>query len=196
MSEESNNQIHIIAGPNGAGKSSHARVTLLPGFLRSNEFVNADEIAKILSPENPEKAAIEAGRLMLKKMDFLLENKLNFALETTLSAKIYINFIKKAQAQNYKVNLVFLKLQSAELAKIRVKNRVSKGGHNIEPLVIDRRFQRGLNNLQDYLSVVDTASIYESSGPELIEIAKKNEKQLVIFNENLWNEILCATKKS
>ncbi len=184
-----NNQIHIIAGPNGAGKSSHARITLLPDFLSSNEFVNADEIAKILSPENPEKSAIEAGRLMLKKMDFLLESKMDFALETTLSAKTYLNFIKKSQERGYKVNLIFLKLQSAELAKIRVQNRVSKGGHNIEPPIIDRRFQRGLDNLKDYLSVVDTASVYEASGPELIEIVTKNEDQLIILNEKLWKEI-------
>ena len=185
----SNKQIHIIAGPNGAGKSSHARITLLPDFLSSNDFINADEIAKMLSPENPEKAAIEAGRLMLNKMQFLLDEDRNFALETTLSAKIYLNFIKKAQLHGYKVNLIFLKLQSPELAKIRVQNRVDKGGHNIEPPVIDRRFQRGLDNLKDYLSLVDTASVYEASGPELIEIVKKNEAQLIILNENLWKEI-------
>jgi predicted ABC-type ATPase len=91
---ESNNQIHIIAGPNGAGKSSHARITLLPDFLNSNEFVNADEIAKILSPQNPEESALRAGRLMLKKIKFLLENKMNFALETTLSGNLYLKFIK------------------------------------------------------------------------------------------------------
>ncbi len=182
-------QIHIIAGPNGAGKTSHARVALLPDFLGSNEFVNADEIAKILSPENPEKSAIEAGRLMLNRMDFLLREGANFALETTLSAKIYVNFIKKAQALGYKVNLIFLKLENAELARIRVGVRVSKGGHNIEPEVIERRFKRGLDNLKTYLDIVDTASIYEASSHELIEIAKKNEKQITILNEKLWKEI-------
>ena len=184
-----NKQIHIIAGPNGAGKSSHARITLLPDFLSSNEFINADDIAKMLSPENPEKSAIDAGRLMLNKMDFLLEEGRNFALETTLSAKTYLNFIKKSQACGYTVNLIFLKLQSPELAKIRVENRVSKGGHNIEPPVIERRFQRGIANLADYLSLVDTASVYEASGPELIEIIKKNDNQLMILNEKLWKEI-------
>jgi len=187
-------QIHIIAGPNGAGKSSHARITLLPDFLSSNEFINADEIAKILAPENPEKVAIEAGRLMLNKMKFLVDEKRSFALETTLSAKTYLNFIKSSQAKGYKVNLIFLKLQSPELAKIRVQNRVSKGGHNIEDSVIERRFRGGLNNLKDYLSLVDTASIYESSGPELVEIAKKNQDKFVILNENLWKN-LCVTKK-
>lgn len=188
-------QIHIISGPNGAGKTSHSRITLLPDFLSSNEFVNADEIAKILSPENPGESAIEAGRLMLKRMEFLLENSMSFALETTLSAQIYLNFIRRAKASGYQVNLIFLKLQSAELARIRVQNRVSKGGHNIEPSVIDRRFQRGLDNLRNYLDIVDTASVYEASGPELIEIIQKNDDQLTILNEKLWREI-CAMKRS
>ncbi len=182
-------QIHIIAGPNGAGKSSLARIMLLPSFLSSNEFVNADEIAKILSPESPEKSAIQAGRLMLKRMDFLLKEKINFAFETTLSARSYLSLIAKAKAQGYKVNLIFLVLQSSELAKIRVKNRVSKGGHNIEENVISRRFESGLKNLKDYLQVVDTASIYEASGLELIEIAKKNKTKLTVINQNLWKKI-------
>ncbi len=187
MSE--NKQIHIIAGPNGAGKSSHARVTLLPDFLKSKAFVNADEIAKFLSPQNPEKSAIEAGRLMLNKMEFLMNQGADFAFETTLAARSYIKLIDQAHEIGYKINLIFLVLQSPELAKIRVQNRVAKGGHNIEESVIDRRFLRGRDNLKDYLSVVDTALIYEASGPELIEIAQKNKDQIVISNENLWNKI-------
>lgn len=182
-------QIHIIAGANGAGKSSHARITLLPQFLQSNEFINADEIAKILSPQNPEGSAIAAGRLMLNRMDFLINEGLNFAFETTLSAKIYLNLIKKAQDRGYKINLIFLKLQNSKLARERVLLRVSKGGHDIDPPVIDRRFQRGLANLKDYIKIVDTAAIYEASGLELIEIAKKNNNEIIIVNKNLWDEI-------
>jgi predicted ABC-type ATPase len=185
----SNKQIHIIAGPNGAGKSSLARITLLPNFLSSNEFINADEIAKMISPENPEKSALEAGKLMLKRMEFLLKKGTDFALETTLSARTYLNFIRRAQSQEYKVNLIFLKLENSNLAQERVLTRVSKGGHNIEPLTIHRRFQRGINNLKEYLEIVDTATIYESSGLELIEIAKKNENKLIIVNQNLWKII-------
>jgi len=184
--DRENKQIHIIAGPNGAGKSSHARITLLPDFLKSHEFVNADEIAKILSPENPHNSAIHAGKLMLKRMDFLLNEELDFAFETTLSARIYLKLIEKYQSKGYKINLIFLKLQSTELAKIRVRNRVSKGGHNIETKTIIRRFHRGLENLKDYLQIVDTALIYEASGPELIEIAKKNNNEITVLNKNLW----------
>ena len=182
-------QIHIIAGPYGAGKTSHARIALLPDFLGSNEFVNADEIAKILSPENPKKSAIEAGRLMLKRMNFLFESGLSFALETTLSAKIYVNFIRKVQTVGYKVNLIFLKLESAELARMRVEVRVNKCGHNIESEVIERRFKRGLDNLKTYLDIVDAASIYEASGHDLVEIVTKSDGQLTILNEKLWKEI-------
>ncbi len=182
-------QIHIIAGANGAGKSSHARITLLPQFLQSNEFVNADEIAKMLSPENPEESALAAGRLMLKRMKFLVSEGLNFAFETTLSAKTYLKFIEKAHLKGYKINLIFLKLQNPQLARQRVLLRVSKGGHDIDPATIDRRFQRGLANLQDYIKIADTAAIYEASGLELIEIAKKSNDEIIVMNQNLWNEI-------
>ena len=185
----SDKQIHIIAGPNGSGKTSHARVTLLPNFLSSNEFINADEIAKILSPENPEKPAIEAGRLMLKRMEFLVNEERGFAFETTLSAKTYLKFIRESQARGYKINLIFLKLENSELAHERVLTRVSKGGHNIELPIIRRRFQRGLDNLSNYLELVDTATIYESSGLELVEIAKKSDNKLTVINQNLWNKI-------
>lgn len=182
-------RIHIIAGPNGAGKSSLARIVLLPQFLKTNEFVNADEIAKNLSPENPEKSAAEAGRLMLKRMSHLLNEGMDFAFETTLSAKTYVNLIKKAKSLGYKINLIFLKLESSELAHQRVLNRVSKGGHNIELSIIQRRFQRGLDNLRNYLEIVNTAAIYETSGSELIEIAKKDEDELIIINKILWEKI-------
>ena len=89
-------RIHIIAGPNGAGKTSHARVALLPDFLGSNEFVNADEIAKILSSGNPEKSAIEASRLMLKRMEFLLASGMSFALETTSVCKNLRQFYRES----------------------------------------------------------------------------------------------------
>ena len=182
-------QIHIIAGPNGAGKSSHARISLLPQFLKSNEFINADEIAKILAPEEVNSVAAKAGRLMLKRMKYLVNEGLGFAFETTLSAKSYINFIKDAKNNGYSVNLIFLALNSPKLAKNRVATRVSKGGHNVNEDVIYRRFNRGISNLKNYLEVVDTALIYEASSLELIEIARKIDNKISIINQNLWGQI-------
>jgi predicted ABC-type ATPase len=182
-------QIHIISGPNGAGKSSSARVVLLPDWLKANEFVNADEIAKNLCPEDPERSSIEAGRMMVKRMEFLIKEGVDFALETTLSAKMYLRFIERARLNGYKINLIFLKLANDELAQERVLNRVIKGGHNIESNVVSRRFARGLANLRDYIKVVDTATIYEASSLQLIEIARKQDDQFTVINDELWREI-------
>ena len=85
--------LYIIAGCNGAGKTT-ASFTVLPEMLDCDEFINADEIARGLSPLNPERAAIEAGRLMLTKIDKLISNKKDFAFETTLATKSYVNTIQ------------------------------------------------------------------------------------------------------
>ncbi|MFN8415067.1 MAG: zeta toxin family protein [Cytophagaceae bacterium] len=138
--------LYIIAGCNGAGKTT-ASFTVLPEILDCREFINADEIARGLSPFQPEKVAIQAGRIMLNRMNELLQNKVEFAFETTLSTRSYIQFIKRAHEEGYNVILIFFWLNTVDLAKERVKIRVSEGGHNIPEEVIERRYQLGLKNL-------------------------------------------------
>jgi len=133
--------LYIIAGCNGAGKTT-ASFTILPEIINCKEFVNADEIAKGLSPFQPEKVAFESGRIMLNRIEELLKENQSFAFETTLSAKSYKNKIRNAKEKGYTVTLLFFWLQNVELAKERVKIRVSEGGHNIEPEVIERRYIR------------------------------------------------------
>jgi predicted ABC-type ATPase len=149
--------LYIIAGCNGAGKTT-ASFTVLPDMLDCEEFINADEIARGLSPLNPEKAAIEAGRLMLGKIDKLLSNRIDFAFETTLSTKSYINTIAEAKEKGYQITLVFFWLDTVELAIERVKTRVVEGGHNIPEEVIVRRYYAGLKNLIElYISITSVA---------------------------------------
>ncbi|MBN2259857.1 MAG: zeta toxin family protein [Clostridiales bacterium] len=131
--------LYIIAGCNGAGKTT-ASFTVLPDMLNCNEFINADEIARGISPLNPEKAAIDAGRFMLNKIDKLIQNQKDFAFETTLSSKSYIITIQKAKHIGYQTSLVFFWLDSVDLAIERVKTRVLEGGHNIPKQVIIRRY--------------------------------------------------------
>lgn len=99
-------KLYIIAGCNGAGKTT-ASYTVLPEMLDCREFVNADEIAKGLSPFNPESVAIDAGRLMLQRMDDLLIAGEDFAFETTLATRSYVKFIDQAHAMGYFVSLLF-----------------------------------------------------------------------------------------
>lgn len=181
-------QLYIIAGCNGAGKTT-ASFTILPDILDCKEFVNADEIARGLSPFQPEKVPIEAGRIMLKRIDELMQAKENFALETTLASKIYRHKIIEAKKIGYKVTLLFFWLRNLQLAKERVKIRVAEGGHSIEADVIERRYINGIKNLFTiYLPIVDAALIFNNSDGkhELIAEAKL-ECALQIINEPLFN---------
>lgn len=118
--------LYIIAGCNGAGKTT-ASFTIQPEFLDCREFMNADEIARGLSPFQPEKVALEAGRIMLHRVDELLRRGETFALEITLATKIYQQKIRLAQQQGYAVILLYFWLSSPELAQERVKTWVAEG---------------------------------------------------------------------
>ncbi|WP_413670059.1 zeta toxin family protein [Mucilaginibacter sp. Mucisp86] len=138
--------LYIIAGCNGAGKTT-ASYTVLPELLNCNEFVNADNIAAGLSSFNPESVALEAGRIMLQRIDELLSREVDFAFETTLSTRSYVSFVKKARQKGYEVTLLFFWLSSPQIAMQRVATRVNEGGHNIPIDVIERRYYRRIRNL-------------------------------------------------
>lgn len=155
--------LYIIAGCNGAGKTT-ASNTILPKFLLVKEFVNADEIAKGLSPFNPEGMAIEAGRLMLKRIDDLLDAGESFSIETTLATKSYVNLVRRAHERDYIVHLLFFWLKDVELAKQRVAERVACGGHNIPEPVIERRYKAGIKNFFEiYMNEVDIWVLYDNN---------------------------------
>ena len=155
--------LYIVSGCNGAGKTT-ASFTILPEILNCREFVNADEIAKGLSPFQPEKVSFESGRIMLNRINELLKEEESFAFETTLSTKSYRNKIIESKDRGYRVMLLFFWLQTVNLAKERVKIRVSEGGHNIEPQIIERKYKREIKNLFDiYLPIVDGALIFDNS---------------------------------
>lgn len=182
--------LYIIAGCNGAGKTT-ASFTILPEIIECKEFVNADEIAKGLSPFQPEKVAFESGRIMLKRITELLFDNQSFAFETTLSTKSYKSKILDAKEKGYTVTLLFFWLQNVELAKARVKTRVSEGGHNIEPEIIERRYFRGIKNLfKIYLPIVDGAIIFDNSNGKHELLAEKTvDGQLNIIDSIKFNEL-------
>ena len=131
--------LYIISGPNGAGKTT-ASYTVLPKILHCKEFVNADENARGLSPFNPSGMAIEAGKLMLKRIDELLQKEESFSIETTLSTRSYFKLVETAHQKGYDVTLLYFWLKSPEQAIERVAERVSKGGHDIPNDTIFRRY--------------------------------------------------------
>lgn len=182
-------QLYIIAGPNGAGKTV-ASYTILPEIFDCKEFVNADEIARGISPFNSDKIGIKAGRLLVHRTRELLKNNETFAVETTLATRSYVKLISRAKEQGYEVILLFMSLNSKELAVKRVATRVKEGGHNIKLEVIKRRFRNGLNNLVDiYIPIVDRWILVDNSGEEFAIIAQGEKSNMTIKEENSWNKI-------
>jgi predicted ABC-type ATPase len=120
----------IIAGCNGSGKTT-AAPALLQNSLHVDDFVNADAIAYGLCAFQPEKASIQAGRIMLETIQKLAEEKVNFAFETTLASRTFSTWIPKLKQEDYEFHLIFLWLQNVELAIRRVEERVKNGGHSV-----------------------------------------------------------------
>jgi predicted ABC-type ATPase len=182
--------LYVIAGCNGAGKTT-ASLTILPEIIECKEFVNADEIAKGLSPFQPEKVAFESGRIMLNRINGLLKGDENFAFETTLATRSYKNKIIEAKRKGYTVTLLFFWLKNIELAKERVKIRVQEGGHNIPEHVIERRYFKGITNLfKIYLPIVDGALIFDNSYGKHELIAQKTvDNHIDMINEKKFNEL-------
>jgi predicted ABC-type ATPase len=153
----------IIAGPNGAGKTTFAR-KFLSNDLGIKHFVNADLIAAGLSPLHPELAAMAAGRLLLQEVERLMNLRASFALESTLSGRSYLVWIGRLKDLGYRVEIVFLKLESPDLAIKRVAHRVKHGGHHVPATDVRRRFQRGwFNFVEHYRSLADSWAVYENS---------------------------------
>ncbi|MDE6395964.1 MAG: zeta toxin family protein [Muribaculaceae bacterium] len=186
-------KLYIIAGCNGAGKTT-ASMTILPDVMECKEFVNADEIAKGLSPLNPESQAIEAGKLMLKRIDELLSKRVSFAIETTLATRGYQKLVQRSKELGYTVILLFFWLQSPEMAEQRVAERVASGGHNIPKDVIHRRYWSGLRNLFEiFIPIVDSWALYDN-----VEFIEPIVEKGIILNKRKLNLIKesCLNKKN
>jgi predicted ABC-type ATPase len=180
--------MYIIAGCNGAGKTT-AAFALLPDVFKTIEFVNADEIARGLSPLNIEGVAFQAGRIMLERLADLVHQQKSFAFETTLSGLSYLNFIINAKAKGFEVVLFYVWLISPDLAKERVALRVKKGGHNIPKQVIETRYYKSINNFTKYAKLVNDWYIYNNTKDYELVAERVGAKQN-IFNFELYNKIV------
>ncbi len=188
----------LISGANGAGKS-----TLAPHLLRDTfgitEYVNADTIALGLSAFAPEKVAMEAGRIMLKRLNELAASGKDFAFETTLASRSYVRRLKHLQeARGYKVSLIFLWLSNADLAVSRVSERVRVGGHDVPETVIRRRYMKGLHNFFElYQTLADSWAVYDCSDvSNLLLIASKDgARGIQVFEVERWRAIEATALK-
>jgi predicted ABC-type ATPase len=180
----------MLAGPNGAGKTTGA-LSILPQELRIVHFVNADLIARGLSPLEPALADFDAARMMLERMRELRKRQENFAIETTLASKSLVPFLRECKTTGYETRLIFVALDNPETAIRRVAIRVAKGGHDIPEETIRRRFYRGLRNFFDmYRQEIDHWTLLDNSGEHWKIVAVKDEQTgQRIFNDDIWHNL-------
>jgi predicted ABC-type ATPase len=181
----------VLAGPNGAGKTTAAR-TLLAETLQLMTYVNADVIAQGLSGFNPESMAMEAGRIMLQRLHALAEQRASFAFETTLAGRSYGRWLRSLGEAGYKVHLVYLWLASADLAVIRVAERVRMGGHHIPEETIRQRYQRSIENFfRLYRPLASSWKVYDNSAPGLPRLVAKGDETgtTTVLAQEVWEAI-------
>ncbi|MCL2743276.1 MAG: zeta toxin family protein [Planctomycetaceae bacterium] len=180
----------ILGGPNGAGKTTGA-LSILPFELRILHFVNADLIARGLSPLAPALADFDAARMMLQRMRELQNRHENFAVETTLASKTLVPFLRKCKMTGYETRLIFVALDNPETAIRRVAIRVAKGGHDIPEETVRRRFVRGLRNFFDvYRNEVDNWTLLDNSGScWKIVAVKDNQTGQRVFDADIWQNL-------
>jgi predicted ABC-type ATPase len=184
----------VIGGPNGAGKTTAAN-HLLPVTLDLHEFLNADEIARGLSPFDPEANAVPAGQMMIDRIDKLVAAGRSFAFETTCAGHRQAKLLRSCRGAGYRVTLVFLWLPSARAAIARVAQRVARGGHHIPDDVVARRYTAGLYNMRHaFLPLANVAFVYDNSqSPPLLIAEKRSNMPFTVRDSARWKLIVDTT---
>ncbi len=180
----------MLAGINGAGKTNASRA-LLADTLKVMPFVNADAIAQGINGFDPESAAFEAGRIMVERLRKLVDQRTDFALETTLAARTYAKWVREITAAGYTTHLYYFWLDSADLAVSRVAMRVSTGGHHIPEPTIRQRYGRSLQNLFTlYIPVVTTWKVYDNTTAIYRLIAEGGQGyEPFVYDDSTWQKI-------
>ena len=155
--------LYLFAGSNGAGKTTFAKA-YLPLLDPIPRFLNADEIARGLSPLDPSRISVSAGKLLLHEIGKCLEKGESIGLESTLSGLGHVKILRKAKSLGYHIELHYLWLPSPELAIRRIKQRVKKGGHHIPEVDVRRRYKRSLSNFtRVYAPLADTWQVWDNT---------------------------------
>lgn len=183
-------ECYVIAGPNGGGKTTFA-LEFLPRFAQCLNFINPDLIATGLSPLDPRRSMVRAGRLVMQEIRRYISRYEDFAFETTLSGRTYLRQLREMKTRGYAIHIIYLWLPSSDLALWRIHERVERGGHDVPEKDVRRRFGRSLRNLfQLYRPLANTLHFFDNSGEEPALIFQEEEGDASIFQRDIYNLVL------
>jgi predicted ABC-type ATPase len=154
-------QLTVISGPNGSGKTS---VIGQLDYEGRENLLDPDAIARRMNPDDIHRAALAAGREVIRRTREYLEAAISFAIETTLSSSSILDTMHTAHERGFVVYLIYVCLDTPERNVQRVGERVSRGGHDVPPVDVRRRYERSLMNLGPALKMADEARVYDNSG--------------------------------
>jgi len=173
---------HVVAGPNGSGKSTFA-LRYLPDFAGSIEYVNPDLMAQGLSPVDIRLSALKAGKLTLARIAELVDARVSFGFETTLSGRGHLRLLDAAKAAGFAVHLYYLWLPNASALPSRIRHRVLAGGHDVPTADVLRRYARSCGNVRDYAALADAFLVFDAVTPEQRLIYRRNGAETVVDAE-------------
>ncbi len=180
---------YIIAGSNGAGKTTFA-TEFLPLYVNCRNFINADLIARGLSPFEPDAGMLRAGRTVLERIAEFTEARTDFAFETTLAGRSYVPLLRAVKRAGFRLHMFYLWIPSPDLALLRIRDRVESGGHNVPERDVRRRFARTLGNLFTlHRPLLDTLHCLDNASDIPRLIFKDEAGQTTIIDAALYEQL-------
>lgn len=179
-------RVFILAGANGSGKSTISKVFLpAEGVV----YINPDDTAKMLNPNSPEHAKIEAGKTTLRSINELMTRGESFAIESTLAGVAYAKMLQRAKGLGYQSSIVYVFVDSPDVCIARIAARVKNGGHFIPAEDVRRRFWRSKRNfLQIYADIVDYWTLLYNGDSQVSLVARKdNGFGTTVLSDALYN---------
>ena len=173
-----------IVGPSGAGKST--LFSIITEDIKGTFRINTDEIVKKIGNWKNESDQIKSAKIAIKLRNEYIEKGLSFNEETTLTGKTILKLIDKLKSKNYKLHLFYVGINSVDIAKERIKNRVLRGGHDIPDKIVEKRYNESLENLSKILNKFDNVTVYDNT-KEYKMILKIINKKIIKQSDELPN---------
>jgi len=174
----------VIGGPNGSGKTTLASYLIQKGRIRTL-IINPDQIAQ--EELGGYSFHVKAAKMALQRRQEAIDKNMDIAFETTFSGNSEINHIQAAKTKGYKLILYYVALKSSLDNIIRVEQRTTDAGHNVERDDILRRYSKSQSNLKKYISLFDKAYLFDNSLVQFSRVAIFDNGKLLWLNKKHEN---------